>query len=286
MNIEYDRWVELLKLTAQDNNWKHLHIRFQTDNSYYREMKDYIDHVLNEFDEDDDDHKHVKESVDRNANVWKAFCESASVNFVKQWLNDPKMRPSKYDIKQFQLLFIRSAKQDTFRTLPLEADWDLLLMMADLHKKNVDMGIPLDKAFALGEDPVGRPTNPYETPECIVRMVNGMVWGYMTQAEVIRAEIENPKTPSHHIDHYKKLFAKYKWTALNNYLTNRFYEGDSDKLDENEREAINKYWDNVVMPEALEIYPNFVQRGIGRLGGKGGKKTVTAEVIKANKNLH
>ena len=55
MLIEYKRWVELLKLTPQDNNWKHLHIRFQTDNSYYREMKDYIDHVLNEFVEDDDD---------------------------------------------------------------------------------------------------------------------------------------------------------------------------------------------------------------------------------------
>ena len=55
MLIEYKRWVELLKLTPQDNNWKHLHIRFQTDNSYYREMKDYIDHVLNEFVEDDDE---------------------------------------------------------------------------------------------------------------------------------------------------------------------------------------------------------------------------------------
>ena len=168
------------------------------------------------------------------------------------------MRPSKYDIKQFQLLFIRSAKQDTFRTLPLEADWDLLLMMADLHKKNVDMGMSLDKAFALGEEPVGRPRNPFEIPECIVRMVDSMVWGYMTQAEVIRAEIENSKTPNHNESHYKKLFARYKWTALNNYLINRFYEGDSDTLDEKENDAIHKYWDKIVMPEKIEIYPKFV----------------------------
>ena len=279
MNIEYDRWVELLKLTAQDNNWKHLHIRFQTDNSYYREVKDYIDHVLNEFVEDDSEYKHVKDSINNNANVWKFFCEAASVNFIKQWLNDPLMRPTNYDIKQFQLLFIRSVKQDTFRTLPLEADWDLLQMMADLHKKNVDKGMSLDKAFGL-EAPVGRTPNPYEIPDCIKNTIERMIDGDRTQAEAIREEIEDTKTPSHHLDHYKKLFIKYKWTALNDYLTERFYEGSRDNLDEEELNTIHKYWDNIDMPKTIEIYPKFLERGIGKL------RVVKSEVIKANKNLH
>ena len=39
--INFDRWVELLQRTAQGNNWKALHPRFHTDNSYFREMKNY-----------------------------------------------------------------------------------------------------------------------------------------------------------------------------------------------------------------------------------------------------
>ena len=257
MEIKLDRWVELLQRTTQDNNWKGLHERFRKDNSYFREMKDTIDYVLNNKLETLDEKK-VRDTIERSVGVWKAFCDSCSLIFVKEWMLDPIMRPSKHDIKLFQEMFIRGVKLETYKTLPLEADWTLLDMMADLHKKNVDMGMSLDKAFALGEEPVGRPRNPFEIPECIVRMVDSMVWGYMTQAEVIRAEIENSKTPNHNESHYKKLFARYKWTALNNYLINRFYEGDSDTLDEKENDAIHKYWDKIVMPEKIEIYPKFV----------------------------
>ena len=279
MLIEYKRWVELLKLTPQDNNWKHLHIRFQTDNSYYREMKDYIDHVLNEFVEDDDDYKHVKESVDRNANVWKTFCESASVNFVKQWLNDPLMRPSKYDIKQFQLLFIRPTKQDTFRTLPLEADWEVLDMMADLHKRNVDNGLSLDKAFGL-EDPVGHPPkNPFEVPDFIRRMVVDMIDNDETQTQAIANEMSNLKTLTHSVDHYKHMMLKYKWTALNDHLHDRFLKGRK-TLDERERKRIHKNWDGIYMPEILVISSDFV------LYSKSTIKAKETQVIKSSSNLH
>ena len=82
MDIKLDRWVELLQRTTQDNNWKGLHERFRTDNSYFREMKDTIDYVLNNklgtLDE-----KKVRDTIERSVGVWKAFCESCSLIFVK-----------------------------------------------------------------------------------------------------------------------------------------------------------------------------------------------------------
>jgi hypothetical protein len=279
MKITIERWEELLQRTTKDNNWKSLHERFKTDNSYFREMKDTIDYVLNEFVEDDDDYKYVKESVDRNANTWKAFCESASVSFVKQWINDPNMRPSKYDIKQFQLLFIRPTKQDTFRTLPLEADWEVLDMMADLHKRNVDNGLSLDKAFGL-EDPVGHPPkNPFEVPDFIRRMVVDMIDNDETQTQAIANEMSNLKTLTHSVDHYKHMMLKYKWTALNDHLHDRFLKGRK-TLDERERKRIHKNWDGIYMPEILVISSDFV------LYSKSTIKAKETQVIKSSSNLH
>jgi hypothetical protein len=40
------------------------------------------------------------------------------------------------------------------------------------------------------------------------------------------------------------------------------------------------------MPNELMCYPTFLKLGIGGLVGKDGKKIVTTEVNKANKNLH
>ena len=284
LDIDFDRWVELLQRTAQGNNWKALHPRFNTDNSYYREMKNYIDYVLSK----DDltlDEKKVKDSINRNIGVWKAFCESASINFMKQYLIDPQVRPTEYDVKQFQELYIRSAKQDTFKSSPDEANWDLIYLMADFHKISVEKGISLDKAFGL-DNPVGHPVNnPYEVPDYIENMVWEMISYDIGQAEAIRNEIGNPKTLNHSEEHYKNMMGRYKWTALNDFLYERYINGDK-TLTKDEVRRISTNWEKIKMPETLEIYTDFIQMGIGRLGGKGKSIKVKSEVIKTNKNLH
>ena len=283
IHISFNRWVELLQRTAQGNNWKALHPRFNTDNSYYREMKNYIDCVS--LSSSDTDEQKVKDSINRNIGVWKAFRETASINFMNQYLIDPKMRPTKYDIKQFQELFVRSAKQDTFKSLPDEANWDLIYLMAEFHKISIDKGISLDKAFGL-EAPVGHPVNnPYEVPDYIENMVWRMISYDIGQAEAIRDEIDNPKTLNHSEEHYKKMMARHKWTALNDFLYERYINGDK-TLTKDEVRRISTNWEKIKMPETLEIYTDFIQMGIGRLGGKGGSIKVKSEVIKANKNLH
>ena len=82
INISFDRWLELLQKTVQGNNWKALHPKFNTDNSYYREMKNYLDCVLDSsYDLIEDkfhpsmyaDLKKIRDSIDNNKNVWKAF---------------------------------------------------------------------------------------------------------------------------------------------------------------------------------------------------------------------
>ena len=259
MEIKLDRWVELLQRTTQDNNWKGLHERFRKDNSYFREMKDTIDYVLNNKLETLDEKK-VRDTIERSVGVWKAFCDSCSLIFVKEWMLDPIMRPSKQDIKLFQEMFIRGVKLETYKTLPLEADWTLLDMMADLHKRNVDKGLSLDKAFGL-EDSVGHPpNNPFEVPDYIRRMVVDMIDNDESQTQAITNEMDDPKTPTHSVDHYKHMMLKHKWTALNDHLHDRFLRGIK-TLDDRERKRIHKNWDGIDMPETLEIYQAFTHYG-------------------------
>ena len=288
IDISFDRWLELLQKTVQGNNWKALHPKFNTDNSYYREMKNYLDCVSDSsYDQIEDpfqrsmyaDVKKIKDSIDNNKNVWKAFCESASIEFMKQYLLDFKMRPTVYDIKQFQELYIRAVKLDTYRSFPHEAQWDLLEIMAELNKVSLDQGKSLDQAFGLTAT-VGHPVNnPYEVPTYIDNMVRSMISDDISQAEAIRNEQADKKTPSHSEEHYKIMMARYKWSALNDFLFDRCINGNK-TLDDNEVKRISKNWDKIDMPKTLEITPDFVHEGIGR------KAKAEATVIKANKNLH
>jgi hypothetical protein len=225
------------------------------------------------------DVKKIKDSIDNNKNVWKAFCESASIEFMKQYLLDFKMRPTVYDIKQFQELYIRAVKLNTYRSTPDEAQWDLLEIMAELNKVSLDQGKSLDQAFGLTAK-VGHPVNnPYEVPTYIDNMVRSMISDDISQAEAIRNEQADKKTPSHSEEHYKIMMARYKWSALNDFLFDRCINGNK-TLDDNEVKRISKNWDKIDMPKTLEITPDFVHEGIGR------KAKAEATVIKANKNLH
>ena len=278
MKITIERWEELLQRTTKDNNWKSLHERFKTDNSYFREMKDTLDFLFYNAPTTQDE-KNVRDILEKNIGVWKAFCESCSIIFVKEWIQDPLMRPSKYDIALFQEMFIRGVKLETYRALPLEADWKVLDMMADLHKRNVDKGLSLDKAFGL-EDPVGHPPkNPFEVPDYIRRMVVDMIDNDETQTQAIANEMNNLKTLTHSVDHYKRMLLKHKWTALNDHLHDRLIRGIK-FLDERERKRIHKNWDGIDIPEILVISSDFVQYE------KSTIKAKETQVIKSSSKLH
>lgn len=286
IDISFDKWLELLQKTVQGNNWKALHHRFNTDNSYYREMKNYLDCVLDSSLIEDPfqrsmyaDVKKIRDSIDNNKNVWKAFCESASIEFMRQYLLDHKMRPTLYDIKQFQELFIRAVKLETYKSSPDEAQWDLLEIMAELNKASLDKGKSLDQAFGLTAA-VGHPiNNPYEVPSYIDSMVRSMISDDISQAEAIRNQLADKKTPNHSEEHYKNMMAKYKWSALNDFLFDRCINGKK-TLGDDEVKRIRKNWDNIDMPKTLEITPDFIHVGIVRKAKSEGK------VIKANKSLH
>lgn len=286
IDISFDRWLELLQKTMQGNNWKALHPKFNTDNSYYREMKNYLDCVSDSsYDLIEDkfhqsmyaDVKKIRDSIDNNKNVWKAFCESASIEFMRQYLLDHKMRPTLYDIKQFQELFIRAVKLKTYQSSPDEAQWDLLEIMAELNKISLDKGKSLDQAFGLTAT-VGHPVNnPYEVPSYIDSMVRSMISDDISQAKAIRNQLADKKTPSHSVEHYKNMMAKHKWSALNDFLFDRCINGKK-TLDDDERKRIRKYWDNIDMPKTLEITSDFMHiRPIAKSEGKE---------VKANKSLH
>jgi hypothetical protein len=288
IDISFDRWLELLQKTVQGNNWKALHPKFNTDNSYYREMKNYLDCVLDSsYDLIEDkfhpsmyaDLKKIMNSIDNNMNVWKAFSESASIDFMRQYLLDHKMRPTVYDIKQFQELFIRAVKLDSYRSSPDEAQWDLLEIMAELNKISLDQGKSLDQAFGLTAT-VGHPiNNPYEVPSYIDSMVRSMISDDISQAEAIRNQLADKKTPNHSEEHYKNMMGKHKWSALNDFLFDRCINGKK-TLGDDELKRISKNWDNIDMPKTLEITPYFIHGEIVRIAKSEGK------VIKVNKSLH
>ena len=176
-------------------------------------------------------------------------------------------------------MFIRGVKLETYRALPLEADWKVLDMMADLHKRNVDKGLSLDKAFGL-EDPVGHPPkNPFEVPDYIRRMVVDMIDNDETQTQAIANEMNNLKTLTHSVDHYKRMMLKHKWTALNDHLHDRLIRGIK-FLDERERKRIHKNWDGIDIPEILVISSDFVQYE------KSTIKAKETQVIKSSSKLH
>lgn len=289
VDISFDRWLELQQKTMQGNNWRALHPKFNTDNSYYREMKNYLDCVLdhaNDLTEDAfqrstyADIKKIRGSIDNNKNVWKAFRESAAVDFMRQYLLDPKMRPTIYDIKQFQKLYVRAVKLGTYRSSPDEAQWDLLEIMADLNDISLNQDKSLDQAFGFTAT-VGHPVNnPYEVPSYIDNMVRSMISDDISQAVAIKNQIADIKTPSHSEEHYKNMMTKHKWSALNNFLFDRCINGKK-TLSDNEVKRINKNWDNINMPKILELTPDFIHKSSELIAYK-----TESKIIKPKKKLH
>ena len=290
-----DRWVWLLKRTVMDNNWCSLHEGFSTDNSCFRELADTLDYVNDEVNNVHPMH-HVRQSINGSIGVFKVFREVFAVDMFK------KHTATTYDSNLVISMFNRTV---TFE----ENDKELLNAIKDsFNKRKSDRYLlvnTLDQAFQLSRVE-GRPTNPYKTPENIKQLVAMMIDEDMSSNASIekidemannhslkttdnkglwRTAKDNPRPQIWGVDRWKDEMNKYKWTALNDYLYDRIEKGRT-TLDERELKQIKSNWNKIIMPNELICFPTFLKLGIGRLGGKDGKKTVTTEVIKANKNLH
>ena len=106
-----------------------------------------------------------------------------------------------------------------------------------------------------------------------------MISDDISQAEAIRNQLADKKTPSHSEEHYKNMMAKHKWSALNDFLFDRCINGKK-TLGDDELKRISKNWDNIDMPKTLEITPDFIHVGIGRIAKSEGAE------VKDNKSLH
>jgi len=238
----------------------------------------------------------VRQSINGAIGVFKVFREVFAVDMFK------KHTATTYDSNLVISMFNRTV---TFE----ENDKELLNAIKDSFNKRKSDGYPLvntlDQAFQLSRVE-SRPTNPYKVPENIKQLVAMMIDEDMSRNACIkkidemannhslktnenkglwRTAKNNPRPQIWGVDRWKDEMGKYKWTALNDYLYDRTEKGRT-TLDEREFKRIKSNWNKIIMPNELICYPTFLKLGIGRLGGKDGKKTVTTEVIKANKNLH
>ena len=273
------QWDELLKKTTNKNNWLLCHERFQ-ENSLLRELIDVVDYYY--LNENNPPHDEVYKSIHRNLNVWTEIRQASAILFMKAG------SPKKRDLFLFLEMFIRQQKLSIYKDNPLEADWNLLDTLVDIFKKYnaTDNKVnTFEQAFGT-KLTVGKKNNPFEVPDFVVTIlfeqkhsvVNGSTeWGaiknYRAFATSHRLVVHDPKQ-------YEKILDKYKFSALNDYL----HKQVGKKMASSTRENINSYWD-IKLPNELKVEPTFMKYGLGKLGGKGGKKTVTAEVIKA-KDLH
>ena len=289
-NPSLDRWTWLLKRTVMDNNWNALHKSFQTDNSYFRELADTLDYVNDEANSVDPNHL-VRQSINGAIGIFKVFREVFALDMFKKHTATP------YDANLLISMFNRTVAFE-------ENDQVLLDAVKDSFNKRRSDKFPLvstlDQAFQISRVE-GRPPNPYEVPNNVKMLLAMIIDGDMSKAKAIERidsmannhslkSQENKglwRTANDQLrpqiwgeDRWKDEMRKYKWTALNDYLYERVAEGRT-SLTEAESKRIYKNWNEIDIPKELEVYPTFIKVGIGRLIGKDGDKTITADVIKA-----
>ena len=293
-NPSIDRWLWLLKRTVQGNNWRDLNGGFITDNSNFRELIDIMDYVKEEANNVPSTHQ-VRLSIRSGMGSLYQLRELFAVDCYKRG------EANQNDVSLVIEMINRTIH---FK----EYDEVLMTLVKDsFNKRKTDSLIStLDQAFQIERSTMDRPKNPYKVPDNIKQLIAMMIDEDLSMNTCIekidemannhlvktkdnkglwRTAKDNPRPSIWSIDRWQDEMDKYKWAGLNDYLYKRIEKGRT-ILDDRERKRIKNSWNKIDMPKQLFCYPNFVAMGIEKLGGKDVVKTATAEVIKANKNLH
>lgn len=274
---DFDDWVELLQRTLQNNNWHDLHEGFQC-NFYLRKLKNTIDYFEdNQFNIPPEhwDWKNIKDSIDRNQNLYSSFCQSFSLKACMLG------SATKRDINTVMNMFIRAEQFSMFKDHPdnLDTDWRLLTFVSEAFKKykhdeNVNT---LDQAFGLVGTQGKRETNPYYVPNWVFRVVADIIDNDVSANKALKNEHEN--YGSYDFDTMKDYFQRkqhedknYKWIGLNSYLHDRIIQKRGD-LTKKEIKRIESIW-HITLPSKLEVYWTNTSLAFAKI------KSVKAQVIK------
>lgn len=274
---DFDDWVELLQRTLQNNNWHDLHEGFQC-NFYFRRLKDTLDYFEeNQFNIPPEhwDWKNIKDSIERNRNLWSAFCQSFSLKACMLG------SATKQDINTVMNMYIRAEQFSMFKDRPddLDTDWRLLTFVSEAFKKykhdeNVNT---LDQAFGLVGTQGKRQTNPYYVPDWVFRVVADIIDNDISANEAFKNE--DQKTSYNDFDTMKTYFQKkkhedknYKWIGLNSYLHDRIIQKRGDLTDK-EIKRVESIW-HITLPSKLEVYWTNATFAFAKI------KSVKAQVIK------
>jgi hypothetical protein len=251
----FDEWLFLLSRTIQDNNWKNLHPRLQTDISYLRRLKDVID-FINEFpipsleieSEKYQAYRLIKASIDESPKLFKEFVERFSIDMC---VNETATIG---DIKVLWNLFHRGVLFKEFEEGNCK-DWrvmDVTQKALKLWQNNPRVNI--EKAFGGVRK---KKVNPYLTPDWAKRMLKDIIDKDCTQEKAISNEQDyanKHKLPVHHEDWYESEFRKrYKWTALNDYLFERVEQGKPE-MSEQSIHRIGTIFEEIKLPKKLEVF--------------------------------
>lgn len=268
----YDEWVFILQRTVQGNNWRHLHKRLQTDLSHLRKLKDTIDYFSNHpvAQNEVNDWKLVKESIDKHPKIWKIFCEGFSVMMCNRGIG------TEGDMQTVMNLFHRGVIYEEYKNDNKNistVDWQVLDVVQKAlktwenkwkersDKNNNSVRCNILDAFGAKNTKV----NPYEVPAWATRLLYDIIENDISINDAVNNEIVRAKKgnePVHDESWIKKEFReRFKWSALNDYLFERV-ETKRSQLSSNEISRIKTVFDDISLPSKLKLTSDFVRYGV------------------------
>ena len=268
----FDEWIFILRRTVQGNNWKKLHRRFQTDLSHLRKLKDTLDYFSSHpvAENEHNDWKMVKQSIEIQPDIWKIFCETFSVQMCEMGVG------SIGDMQTVMNLFHRGVIFEEYKNADkndLTIDWKVLNVVQkalkawenkwkDRSNQN-DNSVRCNMLEAFGVKTVK--VNPYEVPAWVTRILHDIIENDKSINEAVDNEITRAKKanePVHDDSWIKKEFReRFKWSALNDYLFDRV-ETKRSELNSNEIARLESVFEGVILPGKLEITTDFDNYGV------------------------
>jgi hypothetical protein len=282
LRIQFADYLELLRLTIQDSNWRQLHPGLQFNWARVRELKDIVDHIYHEmylkdkWNRDNDNDRLLVGHVKDNLNFWTSFTRVTSIEFCKRG------HPTKHDLNTVLEMFIRGESLK-LALEPLDLDNDILKYLADSFKRFTDTSKEnakfntLEKAFGIANYK-GQKTNaknPFKVPRWTMTICKNL----LENNQSLTKQWDNKAVPISETV-AKREWSLHKWQVLNEYLYKLCLKGKGKAtLTTTQIETIKRNWNKVVFPKdlILEMRPDIPRLSVKDKG---------VQVIKASDTIH